>query len=151
MVLVRALPVVLAGIVALLGCEGAKSASTEVAGCGKDTDCKGDRICESGRCTAPASPNATLAIAPPTSTGTTTSTTPSLAKMRVGSEPDDVSVAEEGVELCSSTPCDILYKGFDADPATEHSLTFARKGYRSQTRIVKVADSPISVKLVASR
>ena len=37
-------------------------------------------------------------------------------KVRVNSDPDGASVKEDGVELCSSTPCDILYKGSDADP-----------------------------------
>jgi hypothetical protein len=146
---------VIAGAVALLvatvlGCEGPRVAQQAVAGCGKDTDCKGDRICESGRCITPPSPMATVASVPPTSTATT-ATAPSLAKVRVGSEPDGVSVTEDGVELCSSTPCDFLYKGTDADPATQHSLTFARTGYRPQTRIVKVGDSPVSVKLIAER
>jgi len=138
-------------VAAVVGCEVPKVAQQASAGCGKDMDCKGDRICESGRCTTPPSPNATMASAPPTSTTTTTPTAPSLAKVRVNSEPEGTSITEDGVELCSSTPCDLLYKGADADPATQHSLTFARAGYRSETRIVRVADSPVSVKLIATR
>ena len=146
---------IVAGAVALffaavLGCEGARVAQQGSTGCTKDTDCKGDRICESGRCSAPSTPTATVVNTPPTSTVTTPATA-SLAKVRVGSEPEGVRVTEEGVELCSTTPCDLLYKGSDADPATQHSLTFARTGYRSETRIVKVGDSPVSVKLIAAR
>ena len=44
-------------------------------------------------------------------------------------------------------PCDILYKGADADPAREHKLTLSRPGFRLETRTVKVGDSPVAVKL----
>jgi serine/threonine-protein kinase len=70
-----------------------------------------------------------------------------MVKVRVNSDPDGASVKEDGVELCSSTPCDILYKGADADPARDHKLTLARQGYKSDTRNVRVGDSPITVKL----
>ena len=70
--------------------------------------------------------------------------------MRINSDPDGASVKEDGVELCSSTPCDILYKGSDADPAREHKLTFVRNGYRVETRSVKVGDSPVTLKLTAA-
>jgi serine/threonine-protein kinase len=70
-----------------------------------------------------------------------------LVKVRVNTEPDGASVKEDGVELCSSTPCDIVYKGADADVAREHRLTFLHAGYRSETRNVRVGDSPVSVKL----
>jgi serine/threonine-protein kinase len=73
--------------------------------------------------------------------------TVSMVKVRVNSEPDGASVKEDGVELCSSTPCDILYKGADADPARDHKLTLARQGYKSDTRNVRVGDSPVMVKL----
>jgi serine/threonine-protein kinase len=72
---------------------------------------------------------------------------PSLVKVRLNSEPDGASVMEEGVELCSSTPCDILYKGSDAMPTREHVLTIARRGFRTETMSVRAPDSPIRVKL----
>jgi serine/threonine-protein kinase len=71
----------------------------------------------------------------------------SLVKVRVNSDPDGASVKEDGVELCSSTPCDILYKGSDADPAREHRLTLSRSGYRMETKSVKVGDSPLTIRL----
>ena len=135
-------------VAAVLGCGGPRVAQQASAGCGKDTDCKGDRICESGRCTPP-SPAATIASLSPTSTATPNPA--ALAKVRVNSEPEGTSVKEDGVELCSSTPCDLLYKGSDADPATQHNLTFARLGYRPETRIVRVADSPVRVRMIAAR
>jgi serine/threonine-protein kinase len=70
-----------------------------------------------------------------------------LVKVRINSDPDGASVKEDGVELCSSTPCDILYKGSDADSTREHKLTLTRNGYRVETRSVKVGDSPVTVKL----
>jgi hypothetical protein len=72
---------------------------------------------------------------------------PALAKVRINSDPDGASVKENGVELCSSTPCDILYKDTDADPTHEHRLTLARAGYRVESKTVRVADSAVTVKL----
>jgi serine/threonine-protein kinase len=75
--------------------------------------------------------------------------TMALVKLRVNTEPDGASVKEDGVELCSSTPCDILYKGADAESARDHKLTFARQGYRAETKTVKPGDGPIAVHLTA--
>jgi hypothetical protein len=144
----RTAPLVIAGFVALLGCEG--PAPQAAAGCGKDTDCKGDRVCESGRCVAPLSP-AAIAADNPASDSAIPPGAPSLAKVRVNTEPDGVGVREDGVEICSSTPCDIIYKGGDADPGRPHQLTFARSGYRPAMRVVRVTDSPVSVTLIAAR
>ncbi len=72
---------------------------------------------------------------------------PAFAKVRVNSDPDGASVKEDGVELCTSTPCDILYKGPDADAAREHKLTVSRQGYKSESRSIRVGDSPVAVKL----
>jgi len=79
--------------------------------------------------------------------GSGSTTSPSPVKVRINTDPDGASVREDGVELCSSTPCDILYKGSDAEPTMVHKLTFARNGYRSETRTLRVAESPLSVKL----
>lgn len=72
---------------------------------------------------------------------------PAMVKVRINTDPDGAGVKEDGVELCSSTPCDILYKGPDADPSREHKLTLSRPGFRSEARSVKAADSPVMVKL----
>jgi serine/threonine-protein kinase len=95
------------------------------------------------------SPQGTLAAVPPTEAVPVAPAPPALVKVRINTEPDGASVKEDGVELCSSTPCDILYKGPDADAAKEHRLTFARAGYRPDTRSVRVGDSPVIVKLAA--
>ena len=65
-------------------------------------------------------------------------------------DPDGATVKEDGVELCSSTPCDILYKGGDADPSRDHKLTVTRNGYKVETKVVRVGDSPVNVKLTAA-
>jgi serine/threonine-protein kinase len=96
--------------------------------------------------TATAPPTNTVAVAP-TATAPVTGPTSTLVKVRVNSDPDGASVKEDGVELCSSTPCDILYKGSDADPSKEHRLTIMHAGYRMETKTVKVGDSPVNVKL----
>jgi hypothetical protein len=72
---------------------------------------------------------------------------PTLAKVRLNSEPDGASVREDGVELCSGTPCDIIYKGSDAEPTRAHVLTIARSGFRTETLALRPPDSPIRVKL----
>jgi hypothetical protein len=73
-----------------------------------------------------------------------------MVKVRINSDPDGASVKEDGVELCSSTPCDLMYKGPDADPAKDHKLTLTRNGYKVETKVVKVGDSPVNVKLTAA-
>ena len=68
-------------------------------------------------------------------------------RITVNSDPDGATVKEDGIEVCSSTPCDVVYKGADADPARAHKLTLARQGYRVETRTVTAGDSPLNVKL----
>jgi hypothetical protein len=135
-------------VVVLAGCEQPQQAA---AGCGKDTDCKGDRLCESGRCVSPPSPAAIVADVPPAPSARAPADPSGFAKLRLNTEPDGVSVREDGVEICSTTPCDIVYRGADGDQALQHHLTFARSGYRSETRAVRVAESPVSVTLLAGR
>jgi serine/threonine-protein kinase len=96
---------------------------------------------------APTAPTDNPTVAP---TATTPPTSPSLVKVRVNTDPDGASVKEDGVELCSSTPCDILYKGADADATREHKLSFTHNGYRVENKTVKVGDSPVTVKLTAA-
>jgi len=100
---------------------------------------------------ATAQTSSAAAVATTTATAPTAAPTaapaPSLVKVRVNTDPDGASVKEEGVELCTSTPCDILYKGSDADPTRDHKLTFSRPGYRAESRSVKVTDTPVQLKL----
>jgi len=140
-------------IVALAACESPRGTRNEIAGCGKDTDCKGDRVCEDARCVAPSSPATAPANIPAVATSPATdprTAAPSLRKLRLNTEPDSARVFEEGVELCT-TPCDVIYKGADAEPTRDHTLTFTRSGYRPETRTLRVADGPLTVKLSAAR
>jgi serine/threonine-protein kinase len=72
---------------------------------------------------------------------------PAIAKIRVGSDPPGATVKEDGVELCGSTPCDIVYKGSDADPTHDHALTLTKPGFRAEHAVVKGADGAITVRL----
>ena len=68
----------------------------------------------------------------------------SSAKVRVNTDPDGASVKEDGVELCSSTPCDITLQGRRRGPdARSTSSRSSEDGYRSETRTVKIGDSPV--------
>jgi serine/threonine-protein kinase len=112
-----------------------------------------DKTPSAGTGAATAPPTETATIAPSltqTATATIAPPTSTIVKVRINSEPDGASVKEDGVELCSSTPCDILYKGSDADPTKEHRLTIIRGGYRLETRNVKVGDSPVTFRLIAA-
>jgi serine/threonine protein kinase len=93
---------------------------------------------------AAASGTSTAVLAP---TASAPATGPISIKLRVTTEPEGASVKENGVEVCSSTPCDILYEGDDADPSREHKLALSRLGYRTEIRSVTAADGRISVKL----
>jgi hypothetical protein len=105
---------------------------------------------------SPLGPQAASSLPSPTAASPDTATTPtptptsSLVKVRIITDPDGASVKEDGVELCSATPCDILYKGSDADPSKQHKLTISRNGYRNENRSVTIGDSPVSVKLIAA-
>src|SRR5947199_396122 len=70
-----------------------------------------------------------------------------LVKVRLNSDPSGARVEEDGIEICSSTPCDIPYKGPEADPSKEHKLTFSKAGFKSETKSIKVGDSPVSMKM----
>ena len=68
--------------------------------------------------------------------------------MRVESEPAGASVAEDGKELCSPTPCDVTFKGDDA--AKEHKLVLNKRGFKTASVVVAPADTKASSKLDAA-
>ena len=76
-----------------------------------------------------------------------TPSTSAFVKVRLNTDPPDSSVKEDGIEICSSTPCDVTYRGSDADSSKEHKLLFSKNGYKVESKTIKVADSPITVKL----
>ncbi|MBX3215199.1 MAG: protein kinase [Labilithrix sp.] len=67
-----------------------------------------------------------------------------LATLELTTEPPGASVRVDGKEICSATPCDLTLKG---DPSKAHKLVILRAGYKSETRTVRVSDSPVHVKL----
>ncbi len=71
----------------LLGCETSRPPDLVALGCGKDTDCKGTRVCESNRCVEPATPPAN-ALVPAIATPIPAFPAHAMAKLRVNSEPD---------------------------------------------------------------
>ncbi len=68
-----------------------------------------------------------------------------IVKVRISSDPDGATVKENGVAICSATPCDVLYA--DADPARMHEVTVSLAGFRTETKAIRVGDSPVIVKL----
>ena len=70
-----------------------------------------------------------------------------FVKVRLTTDPDGASVKEDGIEICSSTPCDVTYRAADADPAKDHKLLFSKNGYKVESKTVKVGDSPVSIKM----
>jgi serine/threonine-protein kinase len=72
---------------------------------------------------------------------------PVIVKVRINSDPPGATVKEDGVELCGSTPCDIVYKGPDADPSRDHVLAVGRPGFRPERAVVKGSDASIVVHL----
>ena len=106
--------------------------------------------------TPAAVPSASASITAPHATATVTATAtatiatpaaPQFVKLRINTDPQDASVKEDGIEVCSSTPCEITYKGVDGDPNKDHKLMFSKAGYRVENRTVKLGDSPVNVKL----
>jgi serine/threonine-protein kinase len=70
------------------------------------------------------------------------------ATVNISTEPTGATVREDGAERCAATPCDITFRGDEADPAKVHRLLISHAGFRPETRSIKVSDSPISLKLV---
>jgi serine/threonine-protein kinase len=100
---------------------------------------------------ASAKPGSPLTPTPGANTAAPTAPTPGLAnafvKVRLNTDPDGASVKEDGIEICSSTPCDVTYRAADADPGKEHKLLFSKNGYRVESKLVKVGDSPVTIKM----
>ncbi|HXX65979.1 MAG TPA: serine/threonine-protein kinase [Polyangiaceae bacterium] len=71
-----------------------------------------------------------------------------IVKVRISTDPDGATVKENGVPICSSTPCDVLYA--DADPSRVHEITLSLAGYRVETKAIRVGDSPIVVQLTSA-
>ena len=93
-------PFILWGLAALLvSCKQAeppKPANQEIVQCGKDTDCKGDRICDAGQCINPPPPAADKASALLTSASAIASSSTASATQEQAASSDPVPVCREG-------------------------------------------------------
>jgi hypothetical protein len=62
-------------------------------------------------------------------------------------------VKEDGVEVCTATPCVVTFQGEAASPTASHTLTIAKAGFTTETRAVPMArdaKEPIAFALVAA-
>ncbi len=78
-----------------------------------------------------------------TATATTAAKTERV--VRIETEPAGVAVAEDGKEICPSTPCDVTFK--EEGGPTEHKLALTRKGYKGKELVVSATDTKASAKL----
>jgi serine/threonine-protein kinase len=92
--------------------------------------------------TATAAPTAN---APATAATTTAAPAPTVRTVRVDTDPSGASVSENGVEICSATPCEVMFKGDGV--SAEHTLKLTKKGFKPGKVTVLVSDEKTSAKL----
>ena len=88
-----------------------------------------------------------VAAAPPPPLPLPLPLSPPTATVHLETDPPGAKVNEEGETMCAATPCDVVYTGAAADPATEHLLAFLLPGYRLERKVAHVTNSPLTVKL----
>ncbi len=102
---------------------------------------------------APAGTGSPATTQQPTATPTTTTTVAAtdpastVRTVKVESDPPGASVNEGNTEVCSSTPCDVVWKG-DAGKG-EHKLQLNKKGFKTTKLTVSATDTKVSTKLDA--
>jgi eukaryotic-like serine/threonine-protein kinase len=102
---------------------------------------------------APAGNGGPVGTQEPTANPTTTATTTASAAdpagtvrtVKVESDPSGASVNEGNTEVCSSTPCDVVWKGDAA--RGEHKLQLNKKGFKTTKLTVSATDTKVSSKL----
>jgi serine/threonine-protein kinase len=67
--------------------------------------------------------------------------------VRVESDPAGASVSEGDTQLCTSTPCEVTWKGEAAQ--AEHKLQITKKGYKPVKVAVETTDEKAAAKLEA--
>jgi hypothetical protein len=70
------------------------------------------------------------------------SSTP-LELLAITTDPPGVAVREDGRDVCAATPCSVRFK----EPSRARTLTFVLRGYRPETRTVRLGDPPLFVRL----
>ncbi len=68
-------------------------------------------------------------------------------KFKIETSPSGAAVEWAGTKVCNATPCDVTFKGSDADDEREHKLTVSKDGYKEETKTVKIKDKSVTVKL----
>ncbi|WP_437303523.1 serine/threonine protein kinase [Sorangium sp. So ce388] len=102
---------------------------------------------------APASQTGALArepgpgSTPPAETTPPAPLTPASRALQVESTPPGAAVREGAKELCTETPCEIIWRGTAAALASEHELVFEKKGYKPATVRVSGAEERVRAKL----
>ena len=98
---------------------------------------------------SPAGTGGPVATQDPSATPTTATSVAALAAtvrtVKVESDPAGASVNEGNTEVCSSTPCDVVWKG-DAGKG-EHKLLLNKKGFKTTKLTVSATDTKASTKL----
>jgi serine/threonine protein kinase len=92
----------------------------------------------SGVFASPTIPATATSVAPPS---------PVSVTFRISSDPVGANVREDGKELCAATPCDVTYRGDDANPGKEHHVLLIKNGFRAENRTFKAGDPPLQVRL----
>ncbi len=108
----------------------------------------------------PPPPPPVAVVTPPPATSTVPAPTPSpivsaapvpTVILHVITDPPGARVKEDNLVICASTPCDIIYKGEQADPTIEHLLVIQKADYEVAKKIAKTSASPLTVKLNKDR
>jgi serine/threonine-protein kinase len=91
---------------------------------------------------------------PPLPTASTTASPTASApppvptiKLRVETDPPGARVKEDDAEVCAATPCDIEYKGDQADGGIEHLLVIIKPHYKVEKKLVHAGGAPVVIKL----
>jgi serine/threonine-protein kinase len=95
--------------------------------------------------TSQAAPSQTAAPAATTAAVPTATAAPVERKVRVESSPPGAAVLENGKAVCNATPCEVTWKGDEAQ--AEHKLMFSKGGFKASVVTVKPDDEKASVSL----
>src|SRR6185437_15913315 len=70
---------------------------------------------------------------------------PDIRIVRIESDPPGAQVADQGVEVCMATPCEIYWRA--AASKHEHKLTLAKRGFKNTTVTVAPDAEKVEAKL----
>jgi serine/threonine protein kinase len=110
---------------------------------------RGDRDVATGA--PPAGPIAHTALAPPTVSAPPPPKPVPTRTLRIVTEPPGARVKEDDLEICASTPCEVVYKGDAAGEKVEHLLVITKPGYRVERKLAKATPEPFELKLSRQR